>query len=371
VRAGLNRRRLPALLAALSLAAGCEGVSESSPGEEPVPVPAEDVALAARRTIESGPRIAGSIEARRRAAVRAETGGSVVSVAAELGQAVKRGALLARLEDSAQVGAVRAAEVALGAAAQELGLARRDLARSRRLVRASALTARELESATAAAAAARSRVGEARARLADARRQLAATVVSAPIAGVVGDVAVHQGDVVGPGTPLFTVIDPSSLELRTSLPGEVAAGVQPGARVSFAVAGAPERRFAGQVERVAPAASPATGHVPILVAIPEKGGQLLAGLFAEGRIIRERRDALTIPIAAVDGDGDGASASVTRARRGQVERAAVELGLRDSAADTVEVVSGLEPGDRVLVHSSRLLMPGTRVVLPRARAAGD
>jgi membrane fusion protein, multidrug efflux system len=361
-------RRLPVLLAALSLAGGCEGVSESSPGEEPVPVPSEDVAVAARHRIESGPRIAGTIEARRRAAVRAETGGSVVAVAAELGQAVKSGALLARIEDRAQVGAVRAAEVALAAARQGLMLAGRDRARSRRLVRADALTAREAESATAAAAAARGRVGEARARLADARRQLAATIVSAPIAGVVGDVAVNEGDVVGPGTPLFAIIDPSSLDLRTSLPGERAADIERGAPVSFAVAGAPERRFAGRVERVAPAASPTTGHVPLLVAITDPDGRLLAGLFAEGRIILERRDALTIPLEAVD--GDGATASVARVRRGRVERAAVELGMRDTAAELVEVVSGLQPGDRVLVHASRMLLPGTRVELPRAQKPG-
>ena len=354
---------IAAVLAALVSLAGCRG-DEPAPAAAPaaVPVAPEDVARVVREQIQTGPRVAGSLDAGERADVRAEAGGRVLEVGAEIGQRVEEGALLARIEARAQADAVRAARAAVRAAEEELAVARREVERTRALVAGGALPRRDIERAESAATAAQARVREARAGLASASSQLADATVRAPMDGVVSAAPVRQGDVVAPGAPLFTIIDPSTIRLEASVPSEDVAAVKVGTPVLFEVRGYPEQRFRGRITRVAPAADPVTRQIPILVEIPNEAGALVAGLFADGRVVSGRREALVVPLAAVDRSGE--VAAVARIAGGVVERVAVQLGIEDPAAEQAEVVSGLEEGDRVLLRSASRLSPGTRVVIP-------
>jgi multidrug efflux pump subunit AcrA (membrane-fusion protein) len=132
-----------------------------------------------------------------------------------------------------------------------------------------------------------------------------------------------------------------------------------GAPVEFRVQGYPGRVFTGVVERINPVADPATRQVEIYVTVPNNGGALVAGLFAEGQVQSEARDALAVPAKAVDQTGQ--TASVLRVRAGKTERVPVQTGLRDPNAERVEVVAGLAPGDTVLVGAAMGTTPGTPV----------
>ena len=353
-----------AVSAALLLAAGC-GRGDDAPQAAAAPptitVGRESVAVAAVEEIRTGPHISGQLSAEQEATVRAEVGGSVVQTAYEEGQAVRKGAVLVRIEARDLSDGVLSADAAVRSAENALEVAESELRRTEALVSGGALAQRDLEIARNSLGTAQSQLAAARARASTARAQLADTTVRAPISGVVSDKAVNTGDVVTTGTALYTIIDPSSMRLEASVPSERIGELRVGLPVQFTVRGYEGQTFSGRIERISPAADPATRQVPIFVAIPNAGGRLIAGLFAEGRVETQVRRALVVPGTALDDTGAGPA--LIRVRDGRAERVDVKIGLRDSASEKVEVVSGLTAGDVVLIGASRGITPGTPVAI--------
>jgi RND family efflux transporter MFP subunit len=344
------------------LVSACGGDGEAPQAAAPPPsvrVGAESVARADVREISTGPILSGQLAAERQATVRAEVGGSIVNVSVEEGERVGRGQLLARIEARDLTEAAASAAVAVKAAENALALARSELQRTEMLVKGGALAERDLDTARNAVATAESELAAARARQTSARQELADTSIRAPIGGVVSRRAVNGGDVVQPGAEIVTIIDPSSMRLEAAIPADRIGEVRVGAPVRFEVRGYPGQTFTGRVERISPAADPATRQVPIFVTIPNAGGRLIAGLFAEGRVSSERRRALVVPASAVGTTGD--QATVTRVSGGKAERVNVTLGLRDPESELVEIKSGLTEGDLVLTGASRTVADGTPV----------
>jgi membrane fusion protein, multidrug efflux system len=326
---------------------------------------AENTTVVRRERIASGPRVAGSLEPRARAAVRAEAGGSVLEVKAEVGDRVKKDQLLARLENTALVDARRSARSAVTAARQEVLVARRQAERAQTLQTAGAVAARDVEVAQSGLTAAQARLADAQARLASAEEQLEGTQVVSPIDGVIAERAVGQGDIVSVGAALFTIIDPSTMRLAASVPSSDLTALVPGAAVEFQVRGYGDQVFRGTIERVAPAAEPTSRQIPILVAIPNPGGRLIAGLFAEGRVAAAAHDGLVVPATAlVESAGQTFVVKVTG---GQVARVQVTVGLRDERAERVELLGGVVEGDILLTGPARDLTPGTPVDVDRPR----
>jgi len=347
-----------AILAALALA-GCRGGAEPVDNDTAVRLTPQSFVIAGVGPIQSGPSISGSLQPRRQATIRAEVGGTVLQTFAEEGQRVSRGAQLARIEDVAQRDAQISARSAVRSAEQQFDVAQRDLERVERLAAAGAVAQQEVERAGVAVSTARAQLDDARARLALANEQLEATRVPAPIAGIVSDRSVAAGDVVQPGAALFTIVDPSSMRLEAAVPAARLTRISIGAPVEFTVTGYPGRAFIGEIERINPAADPATGQVEITVSIPNAGGDLVAGLFADGRVGAETATGLVLPDEAVD--ETGATPTVLRVKNGVVERVAVQLGLRDEQAERVQVTAGIMAGDTVLIGAARAITPGTPI----------
>ena len=109
--------------------------------------------------------------------------------------------------------------------------------------------------------------------------------------------------------------------------------------VEFTVNAYPGRTFTGRVERINPAADPTTRQVRIYVAIPNTGGRLVSGLFADGRVATDARSAVVAPRNALD--VRGLRPTAVRLKNGRAERVEVELGLEDEATERVEIRSGL------------------------------
>lgn len=327
--------------------------------EEPVVIGRESILVLGTDQIQTGPAISGSLRADEQAMIRAEVGGSVLEVNAEVGDAVRRGARLGRIDDTGIRDSFLSAQSAVRSAEQAVSIARRDAERNRTLVEGGAVAERSLEVARNQLAAAQAQLADARARFALAQDQLRSTQIVSPISGVVSERPVNAGDVVAPGAALFTVVDPSSMELEASVPSDQLGALRIGAPVQFQVRGYPGQTFSGKIARIAPAADPATRQVPIYVDIPNTGGVLVAGLFAQGRVASEQRQALLVPASAVDESGP--TPTVLRLRAGQTERVAVQLGIRDEEAEMVEIAAGLAAGDTVVTGAARGITPGTPV----------
>jgi RND family efflux transporter MFP subunit len=350
------------LLGAAGLA-GCQR-SEGKPQVEaqPVVLQGEDVVRVEPQELRSGPVLSGTLEARRSATLRAEVAGPVVEVAAEKGQPVRKGQPLARLEDGSLREQLWAARTAEQAARDAEAVAQAEQARSEFLAEAGVITQRDMERAQLERRRAASQLSEARARRTLAREQHSRAQVVAPFDGVVSERHVNAGDVVQPGAPLYTVVDPRSMRLEAQVPAEQLGEVTPGTEVAFTITGQGARTFTGHVERLNPAVDPATGQARLYVELPNTEQELLAGLYAQGRLASRKQQGLAVPLSAVD--ERGLEPSVLRVREGQVERVSVELGLHDEVSGQVELRSGVQPGDLVLLGPARELAEGTPVTLP-------
>ena len=331
---------------------------------ETITVGMENVAVATTATIMSGPSISGTLEPEREAVLRAQVAGSVLQTYADQGQAVSPGTVLARLDATGIQDAYTSARAGVVAARNAADIASKDLARNEKLLAAGAIAERDIEQSRRASIAAQAALEDANSRLASAQRQYRSTTVSAPFAGIVSDRPVSPGDVVQPGTALFTVVDPSSMRLEASVPAEQLSLIRVGVPVNFTVSGYPGRQFVGHIVRVNPTADPTTRQVRIYVSIPNAGRTLVGGLFASGRVSTATKSGLVVPAAAVD--VRGTSPTVTRIKGGKVQRVQVQIGLTDKSSETTEILAGIQAGDTLLLGAAQGITPGTpvKVTLP-------
>lgn len=369
-----HRPHLALALLALSAALAACGGEGSEARAEDTPaamlVGPENVAVVQLGDLVAGPTVSGSLAPRLDATVRAEVGGTVLEIYVDNGQTVTKGQPLLRIDDSVLRDAFLSARSAVRTAEQAAVVARRNAERSQQLADAGAIAERDLEQARWNAMNAESGLADARARLANAEQSLARARVRAPFTGIVSNRAASAGDVVSPGTELVTIVDPGTMQLEGSVPADQLGAVRVGAPVHFHVNGYPGRDFTGRVDRVNPTADPVTRQVRVYITLPNTDRQLVAGLFAEGRINSVTVKGLAAPAAAVD--ERGLRPTVTRLKGGKAERVEVRIGLRDPQEEVVEVTAGLAAGDTVLLGAARGISAGTPVrvgqVLDQPRA---
>jgi len=347
------------LFAILSRSKGDNASAAETTKLEMITVGSENVAVATTGSIMSGPTISGTLEPEREAVLRAQVQGSVLQTYADQGQAVSPGTVLARIDATGIQDAYASARAQVVAAKNAADIATRDQARNEKLLAAGAIAERDIEQSRRAAIAAQAALEDANSRLASAEKQLRSTTVTSPFAGVVSERPVSAGDVVQPGTALFTVVDPSSMRLEASVPAEQLSLIHVGVPVVFTVSGYPGREFVGHIVRVNPTADPTTRQVRIYVSIPNAGRALVGGLFATGRMSSATKTGLVVPAAAVD--VRGTSPFVMRVRGGKAEKVQIQTGITDRASETIEVLSGIQAGDTLLLGAAQGITPGTPV----------
>jgi membrane fusion protein (multidrug efflux system) len=348
---------------ALAVLNACSKGDNASAAEtakaETMVVGPENIAVAANGSIMTGPSISGTLEPDREAVLRAQVSGSVLQTHADQGQAVNAGTVLARIDASGIQDAYTSARAGLVSARNAADVAAKDLARNEKLLAAGAIAERDIDQSRRASIAAQAALEDANSRLATAEKAYRSTTVTSPFAGVVSERPVSSGDVVQPGTALFTVVDPSSMRLEASVPAEQLASIRIGVPVDFTVSGYPGRQFVGRITRINPTADPTTRQVRIYVSIPNEGRSLVGGLFATGRMSTATKMGLVVPQSAVD--VRGSIPSVMRVRQGKAEKVPVKIGLTDKTSETIEVLSGLQPGDTLLMGAAMGITPGTPV----------
>lgn len=319
----------------------------------------ENIIVVKQGTLSTGPTLSGQLLAEKSASIRAEVPGSVLSVAHEQGDHVAKGAILLKLDDTSIRDMWLSARSGVTAAQTSADQAAREVQRAERLHAAGAIADRDLEAARNANIGVQAQLADAKARLAAAQKQLDATEVKAPFAGVIAERTASAGDVVAPGTPLMTVMDPASMRLEAAVPAASLSEVKLGMRAKFTVSGYGDRQFEGRITNINPVADAATGQVRIYASIPNSSGTLVAGLFAQGKVATETRTALSVPANAVD--QRGLKPYVVRLKGNSVERVEVEIGIRDDQTEYLELRSGVAAGDTLLLGAAQGISPGTVV----------
>jgi membrane fusion protein (multidrug efflux system) len=332
------------------LVGGC-GKTESSPqgapgagpprgDARPVPVAVAPVGLGA---VASYYTATASIEAAGRAEVLARTTGVVREILVEEGDRVPAGAPLVVLEDDE-------ARLRVQQADANALTARSEHERKATMRDAGLLSAEEFEAVEN-----NLRVRESELDLAEL--ELDYTRVTAPFAGRVVGRLVDLGTHVSPGTALFELMDDDPLLARVHVPARRMGFVKPGQEIDIHLdsAGLDVR---GVVTLVSPVVDPATGTVKVTAEIRRRPDGVRPGDFAQVRIVTERREGATVvpSRAIVEDQGQKVVyvvADSTAARR------PVEAGLVEG--DVTEILSGLEPGERICVKGQRDLRDGAPV----------
>jgi RND family efflux transporter MFP subunit len=331
----------------------------------PLLISPEDLVTVRSNALSSGPSITGSIQPERRADLRAEVPAVVLQVLKENGDAVRRGDLLVRLDDTAIRDSLTSAEASARAAGQAYEQAERQFERMTTLRKSGMASAQALEDAEIRRNNAQSDLAAARTRAVQARQQLQRTEARAPFDGIVSDRKVSAGDTAQIGKELVKVIDPRSMRFEGLVSADNIGEVKVGQPVVFRVNGYGEQDFSGRIARLNPAANATTRQVEVLVEFTGPGEQpKLAGLYAEGRIETHSTTGLTIPATALVRDGDKAFA--WRLTGNALQKVSLVIGDRDARSGDFVLKSGLAEGDRLIRHPAATLKDGQKTEMAAA-----
>ena len=307
----------------------------------PMPV---DVDTARVREVTEAVRVTGRIEAIQSIELRPDESGRIKELLFREGQRVAAGTPLIRIDD-----ALLRAQAARAEA--ERDLARQQLARVERLRAENASSPADLERAQANARSAEAALGV-------LLLQIERTTVRAPFAGVIGQRLVSLGDYVTPATPLLTLqsVDPQHVVI--DVPERYAADLRPGQRTEFTIASHPGRVFTGDVEFIDPVVRPDARTITVKARAPNRDGALRPGMFVEARVATETRaGAIVVPEDAVQ--PLRTTNVVWAVVEGKASRREVVLGARSQGY--VEVLSGVNPGELVVVGGLERMMEGMGV----------
>lgn len=338
------------------------GAPGASRGGGSVVLAGADLHTLALGLIEEGVAISGGLRPIETISVRSRIEGDVLEVAVREGDAVARGALLARFEGTEQQAGLKSAEADRLAAELDATTAQWGFEQTKELFRAGAIPERDYRAAEQAAAAAAARLAAADARLRTATLVERDTRIVAPVSGIVERRSVERGVRAQRGAELFTLVRTDVLELTAAVPARLAGGVRRGQAVRFTADG---RAIEGRVARISPTIDAASQSVTVYVQVPNADGSLKGNTFATGHIIeRAMADQLTIPQPAVrQPPGGNGQPFVWRLADGKLERVAVRLGVVDEVRGIVQVVEGLAVGDQIVVGNVGMLGAGMQVQL--------
>lgn len=367
VHAPASALGLALALAAAACSPACTGARAGSAPDDPpagrLPV-AVELAPVDPTDVVDAVEVVGSLEPKVEAEIKSEYTGTVTEVYVTEWVRVKAGTPLARLDSRETAAMLEAARAAVQQAEVAETRAVRELERAQNLAEFGLVTDQQLDDARTAREAAGTAVAAARAQLQAVEARLAKMLIRSPLDGVVAFRGIDVGDRVesmGGGAPMFRIVDTRVLQLTVQVPSSDIAAIQTGQPLEFRVDAIPDRTFTGRVMFINPTADPVSRSVRVLADVPNETGALKAGLFVKGRIVTGRRHGvLQVPrTALLQWDQSRRAARVFLVRQDVAEPREVTTG-RDAGA-RVEIVAGLEPGERVVTRGAFVLRPGDRV----------
>lgn len=304
--------------------------------------------------------------------VSAEVGGAVRKLAVVVGDHVKSGDLVARLDNATVQGqlAVQQSQVdegiaELSALEAELSLAEQDMQRQTDLKKSGAFSRAKFEDAIQNVAKAKANIVRAKAMIETRKATrrlteitLGKSEIRAPYSGVVSEKLTEIGAYVRAGDPVVALVSDSSLEIEADVPSTRLGGLIPGGVVQFSLADG--RAFSAEVRALLPTENPLTRTRP--VRFTPKFGKPVAGL-ADAQTVTVNvplgasREVLTVHKDAIIKRGDKSLVYVVADE--VAEARTVRLG--ESAGARIEIMSGLKAGDQVIVRGNERLRPGAQV----------
>jgi RND family efflux transporter MFP subunit len=356
-------------------------------GRPPMPV---EFAPVTRHTVSERVMIVGNLIGAATVEAVPRVNGRLEAVLVKLGDRVRKGQAIAKVEDREireqvrqQQAAYKVAEATIRQREADLKLAQTNLERNRSLLERQLLprqTYDDTEARHNAALAqldlARAQVEQSKARLDELNINLQNTVISSPVDGFIGKRYLDPGAAVSPNAPVASVVDIHVVRMVVNVVEKDVKRLRIGMDAQVQVDAFPNEKFTGRVSRIAPVFDPQTRTAEMEIEVPNPAFRLKPGMYARVDLTVAQRDgALTVPrnaIVDVNGKAGVFVAGNAPAARGDAQPAGgakpalaaqfvpVVIGIRDE--DKVEISAGVTEGQRVITTGAMGLKDGDRIV---------
>ena len=310
----------------------------------------------------------GSLEAWNRAEINARVSGYVRAWRADIGDRVRAGQTLAILEAPELDQQLAQAQADYQTAAADRDLARISADRWEGLLAKDAVSRQERDEKRGQFASIDARARAAQANVGRLSAMRGFTQLKAPFDGVVTNRSAQLGALVNAGSaasePLFTIADVSRLRLYVRVPQTAMYGLSEGLRAQFSLPGQPGEQFEATLVRMADAVEPRSGTMLVEFLVDNRARRLRPGTYADVRIpVWGAAGAFELPASTLILGSDGARVAVVDGR-GRVSLRTVQVG-RDQGK-TIEILSGVSAGDRIVLTPPDSLVQGEQVRVVRA-----
>jgi membrane fusion protein, multidrug efflux system len=296
------------------------------------------------------------VEAVRQSTVSAQIAGRIVDLRFDVGDYVKKGQVIARIDERAVSQAEAASMAQVREARAALANARAQYERSRQLFAQKFISQAALDQAEATYKSAQARVAALLAGAGQAATERSFATIVAPYSGVVSARYVELGEMATPGKPLFTGFDPSTLRVVANVPQTQVAAIQALSRARVEIPSTGKWVDAKDMV-VVPSADPRTHTTRIRLELPEDVRGVYPGVYARAHFAIGKALKLLAPRAAILRRSEVTAVYVVGAD-GAPRLRQVRLG-EASDENTIEVLAGLEPGERVALEPVKAGMAAT------------
>ena len=337
------------LAAVAATLAGCDGKKGAAGAGGPAGgMAVQVVAVEARREpIVETLSLVGSLLANEMVEVKSEIEGLIVALPFNEGQRVEKGDLLVQLDDSELSAALAEAE-------SNFKLTQITFERNKELYGGKLVSQQEYDQSQAA-------FNVMRATVERRKSELKHTRIFASFAGIVGGRQVSPGQVISKNTTITWVVDLDRLKAEFSVPERFLGHLRLGQMIEMAVAAFPSEKFVGEVYFIAPQVDPNMRTALIRAYVKNEEQKLKPGMFANLDLaLRVKEDAVLVPEPALMPIGDRVIVLVVDKEQNAQLRP-VKVGMR--TAGMVEIVSGINSGELVIVEGTQKARPGGKVRL--------
>ncbi|MCU1381320.1 MAG: hypothetical protein JWL71_17 [Acidobacteria bacterium] len=354
-------RRAAGIILAAALAGCNRQPAGPPPGQGMPPTP---VTLAAARTtpIADSSEYVGSLKSLRSTTIQPQIDGQITRILVAAGDRVRQGAPLMQIDPRRQQAAVSSQQAELAAAEAAVAYARQQQQRNAELLTAGAISKQTVEQTDTALRTAEANLKALQAQVQQQEVQLRFFTITAPTAGIVGDVPVRVGSQVTPQTPLTTIDQNDTLEVNASVPIERAAALKVGLPMEVLSSDGSQRIATTAISFVSPHVDDQTQSVLVKATVKNPDAALRPAQYVRARIVWTTAEGLVVPVTAVlrvNGQyfvfvaAPGAGGALTAKQR------PIKVG--PITGDNYPVLEGVTPGERVVVSGAQKLMDGAPI----------
>ncbi|NCC72167.1 MAG: efflux RND transporter periplasmic adaptor subunit [Sphingobacteriia bacterium] len=350
------------VLGALMLA-GCEGKEEKEEIIRPV------FYQEAGKSITQNTRsFSGVTQSSTEAKLSFKVNGLIENVAVGMGDTVKNGTVIARLDDSDYRINYNKAEASLKNAEAQLAAAKSAFLRVENLYVNNNVSLSEYEKAKTQFESAETMMKTARSQLNAAQNQLNYTILRAPFDGVISSVIAQENEMTGAGHPVLVFAGINKLEVKTAVPENIISQINPGQDATVRFSAFPEKIFTGIIIEMSPGLPNASAY-PVIVQLAESSSRLFPGMTGtvelplKGDSLFLNRIVIATDAVGHDQSGDYVFVAVKSNESDLYVAEKRNIMLGELQADGYEIVSGLDKNELVITAGLSFLYDGRKVKL--------